>query len=103
MGVVARLLGLGLTPRSLRSLFSPPTTDDARHDEALSSRIAALNLLELSLDHLGIQTRESASEGNTQADIEKRNETVMAGLGRIVEAVGKGAKQQGHQPYVVAY
>ncbi len=71
-------------------LFSPPTADDARHDEALSSRIAALNLLELSLDHLGIQTRESADGGVKQDDIEMRNATVMGGLEDIVQAVGQG-------------
>jgi len=36
------------------SLFKQPTTDDASHDEALSNRIAALNLLDLGLGHLGI-------------------------------------------------
>ncbi|TFK51943.1 hypothetical protein OE88DRAFT_1488677 [Heliocybe sulcata] len=35
-------------------LFRQPTSDDAQHDEALSSRIAALNMLDLGLDHLGV-------------------------------------------------
>jgi hypothetical protein len=43
--------------RSFR-LFSQPTTDDASHDEALSNRIAALNLLDLGLGHLGIDIGE---------------------------------------------
>ncbi|BEI81409.1 hypothetical protein CcaverHIS002_0205690 [Cutaneotrichosporon cavernicola] len=38
-------------------IFSPLNSDDARHDEALASRIAALNMLDLSLDHLGLITR----------------------------------------------
>ncbi|KAI1796735.1 hypothetical protein LXA43DRAFT_572364 [Ganoderma leucocontextum] len=36
-------------------LFLPPGTDDASHDEALSSRIAAVNLLDLGLQHLGVE------------------------------------------------
>lgn len=39
-----------------------PTTDDASHDEALSSRVAALNLLDLGLGHLGIEVGEAVNE-----------------------------------------
>lgn len=35
-------------------LFMQPTTDDASHDEALASRIAALNMLDLTLAHLDV-------------------------------------------------
>ncbi|KAF9525927.1 hypothetical protein CPB83DRAFT_817737 [Crepidotus variabilis] len=35
-------------------LFKQPTTDDISHDEALANRIAALNMLDLGLGHLGI-------------------------------------------------
>ncbi|KAG8863622.1 hypothetical protein FRC20_010664 [Serendipita sp. 405] len=35
-------------------LFRRKPSDDASHDEALSSRIAALNMLDLGLEHLGI-------------------------------------------------
>ncbi|KAF9244216.1 hypothetical protein BU15DRAFT_86138 [Melanogaster broomeanus] len=35
-------------------LFVPSTSDDASHDEALSSRIAALNMLDLGLEHLDV-------------------------------------------------
>ncbi|KZT25192.1 hypothetical protein NEOLEDRAFT_1162873 [Neolentinus lepideus HHB14362 ss-1] len=35
-------------------LFRQPNSDDAQHDEALSSRIAALNMLDLGLEHLGV-------------------------------------------------
>lgn len=35
-------------------LFSPASSGDAQADENLSSRIAALNILELSLEHLGL-------------------------------------------------
>ena len=34
-------------------------SDDATHDEALSSRIAAVNLLDLTLVHLGVEVGES--------------------------------------------
>ncbi|KAM5530813.1 hypothetical protein V8D89_013542 [Ganoderma adspersum] len=36
-------------------LFLPLGTDDASHDEVLSSRIAAVNLLDLGLQHLGVE------------------------------------------------
>lgn len=36
-------------------------SDDASHDEALSSRIAAVNLLDLTLDHLGVDVSNSAT------------------------------------------
>lgn len=39
-----------------------PTTDDASHDEALSSRVTALNLLDLGLGHLGIEVGEAINE-----------------------------------------
>lgn len=35
-------------------LLRPDTSDDAQHDEALASRIAALNLLDLTPEHLGV-------------------------------------------------
>ncbi|KAJ7920681.1 hypothetical protein B0H13DRAFT_1867405 [Mycena leptocephala] len=35
-------------------LFAPPTSDDSSHDQALSSRVAALNMLDLNLEHLGV-------------------------------------------------
>ena len=43
-------------------LFLPSSTDDAEHDEALSSRIAAVNLLDLGLGHLGVDVGESGKE-----------------------------------------
>ena len=38
------------------------TTDDLSHDEALSNRIAALNMLDLGLGHLGIEIDEAMNE-----------------------------------------
>ncbi|KAI0917915.1 hypothetical protein AcV5_002728 [Taiwanofungus camphoratus] len=43
-------------------LFLPPSADDASHDEALSSRIAAVNLLDLGLAHLGVDVGDGGSE-----------------------------------------
>ena len=41
-------------------LFSPSLSDDASHDDALSSRIAALNMLDLGWDHLGVEIDNDA-------------------------------------------
>ena len=38
------------------------TIDDLSHDEALSNRVAALNLLDLGLSHLGIEIDEAINE-----------------------------------------
>ena len=38
------------------------TTDDLSHDEALSNRVAALNMLDLGLRHLGIEIDEAVNE-----------------------------------------
>ncbi|KAI0358298.1 hypothetical protein OH77DRAFT_1260544 [Trametes cingulata] len=43
-------------------LFLPPGSDDVSHDEALSSRIAAVNLLDLGLGHLGVEVGRAARE-----------------------------------------
>lgn len=63
----------------INRLFSPLDSDDARHDEALASRIAALNMLDLSLDHLGLITRPTDEEtpGN-----------IAAGLSSIADRIG---------------
>ncbi|WWD20698.1 hypothetical protein CI109_105174 [Kwoniella shandongensis] len=60
-------------------MFSPLESDDAKHDEALASRIAALNMLDLSLDHLGLITHP---EG------EQPEGTVAKGLADIVDRIG---------------
>jgi len=43
-------------------LFTPSNSDDLSHDEALASRIAALNLLDLSLENLGVEIDPSAAD-----------------------------------------
>ncbi|WWD08310.1 hypothetical protein V865_006421 [Kwoniella europaea PYCC6329] len=60
-------------------LFSPLESDDARHDEALASRIAALNMLDLSLDHLGLITRPEGEEPEG---------VIAKGLTDIVDDIG---------------
>ncbi|KAJ7026588.1 hypothetical protein C8F04DRAFT_107931 [Mycena alexandri] len=44
-------------------LFAPPTSDDSSHDQALTSRVAALNMLDLNLEHLGVDVPLEAAEG----------------------------------------
>ncbi|KAK7019956.1 VPS9 domain-containing protein [Favolaschia claudopus] len=44
-------------------LFAPPSSDDPSHDKALSSRVAALNMLDLNLEHLGVDVPPEATEG----------------------------------------
>ncbi|KZV98757.1 hypothetical protein EXIGLDRAFT_727083 [Exidia glandulosa HHB12029] len=43
-------------------LYRPSESDDISHDEALASRVAALNMLDLSLDHLGVDTNGQTEE-----------------------------------------
>jgi hypothetical protein len=50
-------------------LFTPSNSDDLSHDEALSSRIAALNLLDLSLENLGVEIDPSVA--NEMMDVIK--------------------------------
>ncbi|KAJ7701926.1 hypothetical protein B0H17DRAFT_168152 [Mycena rosella] len=54
-------------------LFSPQSSDDSSHDQALSSRVAALNMLDLNLEHLGVDVPPEAA----------------AGLERVVRACGQ--------------
>jgi hypothetical protein len=44
-------------------LFRPSTSDDASHDDALSSQIASLNMLDLCLGHLGVEVPAGAEKG----------------------------------------
>jgi hypothetical protein len=69
-------------------LFSPSTSDDSKHDVALSSRIAALNMLDLSLEHLGVVVKETVAEPGKDAALAERNMRVEKGLDRMVERVG---------------
>ncbi len=46
-------------------LYSLPKSDDASHDEALSSRVAALNMLDLGLEHLGVDVGAAGASVTT--------------------------------------
>ncbi|KAG9033827.1 hypothetical protein FRB95_014149 [Tulasnella sp. JGI-2019a] len=54
-------------------LFGPEGSDDKSHDQALASRVAALNMLDLTLEHLGVEIAENG----------------MAGVEKVVQAVGR--------------
>ena len=43
-------------------IFSPAASDDSGHDEALGTRVAALNILDLVLDHLGVTILHNEKE-----------------------------------------
>ncbi|EJU03535.1 hypothetical protein DACRYDRAFT_114918 [Dacryopinax primogenitus] len=49
-------------------LFRPQDSDDDRHDEALASRIAALNMLDLGLEHLGVDVVGRKGEGDKEVE-----------------------------------
>lgn len=67
-------------------LFSPPNAADRQADENLSSRIAALNLLDLSLEHLGL---DLGGEGGSDG-WDENSRTIKDGLEDIVSLAGKG-------------
>jgi hypothetical protein len=72
-------------PQLTFRLFSPIESDDARHDEVLASRIAALNMLDLSLDHLGLITQPD----EVDEEIEDKH-AIQNGLRDVVEQIGEG-------------
>jgi len=85
-----------LLTKSLYShVFSPPFSSDAQDDENLASRIAALNVLELGLEHLGVDLG-SEDEGLPGWEGQKRSarETVED----LADMVGKGAQRNMYPP-----
>lgn len=67
-------------------LFSPPNAGDRQADENLSSRIAALNLLDLSLEHLGL---DLGGEGGSDR-WDENSWTIKDGLEELISLGGKG-------------
>ncbi|CBQ70959.1 related to Phosphopantothenoylcysteine decarboxylase [Sporisorium reilianum SRZ2] len=67
-------------------LFCPATSRDRYHDDALASRIAALNVLGLSLRHLGLDVPAERMQGDAE-EAEKSN-ALLDGLDRIVQQCG---------------
>lgn len=55
----------------------PTNSDDLSHDEALASRIAALNMLDLGLEHLGVEIDASA-QTQVQAIIKACGESTIS-------------------------
>lgn len=53
----------------------PLASDDNSHDEALASRIAALNMLDLDLEHLGVEVDDEAG---------------LKGIHEVVASCGEG-------------
>ncbi|CAO3615586.1 unnamed protein product [Mucor fragilis] len=66
-------------------LFTNPEGDEAMQDEALESRIAALNLLDLNLQHLGV-TIESEQDNEHLNHIVKEAGTQLQQLNTIMGA-----------------
>ncbi|KAK4335731.1 Cystathionine beta-lyase [Rhodotorula toruloides] len=66
-------------------LFAPPTARDLQEDENLASRIAALNVLELDLEHLGLELGDE--EG--LAGWEGRSSNARDSLEDLAALVGK--------------
>jgi len=84
------LLSTSLYPH----VFSPPFSSDSQDDENLASRIAALNVLELSLEHLGVELG-NAEEGLPGWEHQKRG--VRETVEDLVETVGKGGSEVAEQ------
>ncbi|GAA6020550.1 hypothetical protein JCM11491_000792 [Sporobolomyces phaffii] len=66
--------------------FSPPFSSDSQDDENLASRIAALNVLELGLEHLGVDLG-TAEEGLPGWEHQKRGASET--MEDLADAVGK--------------
>ncbi|KAM0786432.1 hypothetical protein ACM66B_001896 [Microbotryomycetes sp. NB124-2] len=71
-------------------LFLSELSDDAQQDENLSSRIAALNVLEISLEHLGLDLGDEGDDngyGGEAAQVRDAIEEIMVDLGREFEVL----------------
>lgn len=80
-------------------LFCPLSSTDEEDDESLSARIAGLNLLQLSLENLGLDIGSDPEEDliTTHARHKKRNEAdlrlIRPGLEAIAKACGNELKK----------
>mgnify|MGYP001563815859 FL=1 len=84
-------------------LFSPAASNDSQLDENLSSRIAALNILELSLEHLGLDLGgDGGPDGwdESSRTIRDSLEDVIgvAGVGELGKPLFVGSKADGSSP-----
>lgn len=70
------------------SLFCPPcTSSDSQDDSALASRIAGLNMLDITLDHLGLDV-EHMNQINDDAT--RSTASVRDELEDVVQTCGAG-------------
>lgn len=67
-------------------LFSPASSNDSQLNENLSSRIAALNILELSLEHLGL---DLGGDGGPDG-WDESSRTIRDSLEDVIGVAGKG-------------
>lgn len=70
----------------LDRLFSPLSSLDRQNDESLSTRIAGLHMLDLTLDHLGLEIESESGE----PDLEDNRRVLREGLEDIVQQCSKG-------------
>lgn len=68
-------------------LFAPPTSRDLQEDENLASRIAALNVLGLDLEHLGV---DLAGEQELEDDWRAQKSGPRDSLEMLAHRVGRG-------------
>ncbi|KAJ7594616.1 hypothetical protein C8J56DRAFT_927206 [Mycena floridula] len=64
--------------------FLLPLSDDSSHDEALSSRVAALNMLDLGLEHLDICVTSPDKGVQQDAKVEKKIDKVVRSCGDLL-------------------
>ncbi|KAK4055886.1 hypothetical protein OIO90_003143 [Microbotryomycetes sp. JL221] len=73
-------------------LFAIGLSDDFQQDENLSSRIAALNVLEISLEHLGLDLGDDGDDngyGGDAVEVRDAIDDIMHDLGREFEQLQK--------------
>lgn len=69
-------------------LFMQPTSDDGAHDEALESRVAALNMLDLGLEHLDVVVGDKI-KGRNEEETRKLRRKEIEKVGEVVKACGE--------------
>ena len=70
------------------SLFATPGGDESLQDEALESRIAALNLLDLNMEHLGVIVEDQSETEDIEAVVKEAGLQLQQ-LNSIPDAKGK--------------
>ena len=73
---------------NIYSLFTTPGGDESLQDEALESRIAALNLLDLNMEHLGVIVEDESEIEDIEAVVKEAGLQLQQ-LNSILDAKGK--------------